>query len=77
MRTITPKIDTRFRCLYHISKHKNTYIDVGISNSNIYAIRTMLATKYAKVFSKQKYTLSTAKKVNKSSIYNLLETKNR
>ena len=32
------------------------------SDSNIYAIRIMLATKYAKIFSKQKYTLSTAKK---------------
>ena len=39
------------------------YMDVGISNSYIYAIRIMLATKYVNVFfSKQKYTLSTAKK---------------
>ena len=43
--------------------HDTIYMDVGISNSYIYAIRIMLATKYVNVFfSKQKYTLSTAKK---------------
>ena len=53
-------------------------MDVGISNSYIYAIRIMLATKFVNVFFfKTKVYLIHCKKVNKSSIYNLLETKNR